>query len=190
VTDPSGIDPLVEGPRTRLRALHPSEYRTVFAWYNDPELVSPFDRFSLDTFEGFVQDVESASDDPRSLAPRFVIERREDGRLLGLLGHFTPHPVLSTVEVWYVMGAREERGKGYGSEAVRLLVDHLFRVLPIERVGAVCDAENVPSVHLLERVGLSLEGTLHRALFHHAVWHDVRVYGVTRSAWASRPTSA
>lgn len=179
----------IEGPQVRLRVPRPEDLPTLFDWYSDPERVSPFDRFATDSFEGFRTEVGEAADSPTSLAPRFVVERREDGRLLGCVGHYRAHPVLTILDVWYMMGEPAERGKGYGSEAVGLLLDHLFRTEPVERVGATCAVENVASIRLLEKLGFRREGTLASTLFHHGRWHATHVYGLTRSAWAERSRS-
>jgi len=181
--------PVLEGLRLRLRPPRPADYLVLFGWYNDPETVAPFDRFSVDSFETFTQSVESSADDPHSLAPRFVVERKADGKILGFVGHYQAHPVLTLTDVWYVLGEKGERGKGFGSEAVGLLVDYLFHAQALERVGATCDVGNEPSARLLKKLGFRGEGTLRRALFHHNEWHDVLVFGVTRSEWAARPRS-
>ncbi|MCI4344641.1 MAG: hypothetical protein L3J87_03330, partial [Thermoplasmata archaeon] len=67
--------PVLEGFRLRLRAPHRPDMMVLFGWYNDPETVAPFDRFSIDSFEEFVAAVDGAPTDPHSLAPRFVVER-------------------------------------------------------------------------------------------------------------------
>ena len=177
---------VLEGPSVRLRPLVPADYPTVFGWYNDPEVVAPYDRFSVDTVDRFVASVESAAADPASLAPRFVVERRETPGPIGFVGHYVAHPVLEYVDVWYVLGDRAARGKGYGREAVELLVGHVFATTSVDRVGATCDVENVPSYRLVEGLGFRREGTLRSALFHHGRWHDIYVYGVTRTEWSAR----
>jgi len=181
---------VLEGSLVRLRPLAPADYPDVFAWYNDPEIVAPFDRFSVDTFDEFARAVADAARDPSSLAPRFVVERRSEAGAIGVVGYYRAHPVLEYVDVWYVLGSREARGHGYGREAVGLLVDHVLRAVSVERVGATCDVTNEPSFRLLEGLGFRREGTLRSALFHHSAWHDVFVYGITRGEWASRPRSA
>jgi len=181
---------VLEGTTVRLRPVAPPEYPVVFEWYNDPEVVSPFDRYVTDTYDAFVASVEGAGRDPTSLAPRFAIERRAERDLVGVVGHYRAHPVLEYVDVWYVLGERRARGHGIGREAVGLLVDHLFRTETVERIGATCDIENVPSSRLLERLGFRREGTLRSALFHHGRWHDVHVYGITRADRASPPARA
>ncbi len=172
---------VLDGPRVRLRPLTPTDLEAVFAWYNDPEIVAPYDRFSTDTFESFRASVAAADGDPGSLAPRFVVATRTPEAVVGVVGHYRAHPVLEYTDVWYVLGRREARGKGLGKEAVGLLVEHLFATGSLERVGATCDVENLPSVRLLEGLGFRREGTLRSALFHHGRWHDVHVYGLTRS---------
>jgi RimJ/RimL family protein N-acetyltransferase len=175
------------GATVRLRPLTSHDYPLLFGWYNDPEVVAPYDRFSVDTMESFVASVESAAGDPRSLAPRFVVERVDHPGPIGFVGHYEAHPVLEYVDVWYVLGDRTQRGKGYGREAVRLLVDHLFGSTPVERVGATCDVENTASYRLVEGLGFRREGTLRSALFHHGRWHDVLVYGLLREEWVAVP---
>ena len=169
------------GGAVRLRPPEPRDLEGIFAWYNDAEMVAPFDRFATDTFDGFVQSVSSAPIDPVSLAPRYVVETKAPEEVIGVVGHYRPHPVLEFVDVWYIVGKPEARGRGFGREAVGLLVDHLFATERVERVGATCDVENVPSIRLLEGLRFRREGTLRSALFHHGRWHDVHVYGLTRT---------
>lgn len=180
--------PELTGARVRLRPVAPPDLSVLYRWYNDAEVVAPFDRFAIDTFASFESALRAAPNDPRSQAPRFVVEPRDDpGHVVGMVGHYLAHPVLEITDVWYVLGEIAARGKGYGQEAVALMVTHLFASQEHGRIGATCDVENVPSSRLLERIGFRREGTLRAALFHHGRWHDVAVYGITRSEWAARP---
>lgn len=182
--------PVLEGPRVRLRPVGPEDLKRTFAWYNDPEIVAPFDRFSVDTFDEFERSVHEATDDPTSLAPWFVVALKEGDLPIGFVGHYIPHPVLEMIDVWYVLGDPAARGKGYASEAVGLLLTHLFDTTPLPRMGATVDVENRPSVALLERLGFTREGVLRSALFHHARWHDIAVYGIMRDEWGAKARPA
>ena len=177
---------VLEGRSVRLRPPETRDLEGILAWYNDAEAVAPFDRFSVDTFEELARAVEAAPSDPGSLAPRFVVETKNPEQVVGVVGHYRPHPVLELLDVWYVLGRREARGRGLGREAVGLLVDHLFSTTTVQRLGATCDVENAPSVRLLEALGFRREGTLRVALFHHGRWHDVHVYGLTRAERLAR----
>ena len=177
-------------PRIELTAVSPEMWEPIYRWYQDPELVAPFDRYEPEDFESFVRSVEGAGSDPRSLAPRYAIVLRDGRQVVGCAGYYLAHPVLEYVDVWYLLGEPTARGRGYGREAVRALIGAVFAESPVERVGATCDADNAPSYRLLASLGLEREGTLRSALFHHGRWHDVYVYGTTRSAWARAVPSA
>lgn len=175
----------LEGASVRLEAIDRARAERIHRWYEDPELVAPYDRYEPEGFLEFQESLDAAEGDPRSLAPRFAVVRRADGLLVGCVGYYLAHPVLEYVDVWYVMGEPKARGQGLGSEAVSLLVGHIFASTSVARVGATCDVENVPSTRLLEKIGMRREGTIRSALFHHARWHDVLLYGITREEWAS-----
>ena len=177
----------LRGPRVSLRPPAPEDLPLLFRWLNDPDAIAPWDRFEVDSFDALRDALREAPSDPRSLAPRFLLTQGKgvDGRPIGVVGFFTSYTALDTVDVWYAICLPEERGKGYGSEAVGLLADYVFSHRPVERVGATSDVENPASWKLLERLGFQREGTLRRALFHHGGWHDVAVYGLTREEWAA-----
>lgn len=184
------VDGSLDGPRVRLRPVRAEDARRTFGWYNDPEIVAPYDRFSVDTFDEFERALKEAPGNPASLAPRFVVALKEDDAPIGFVGHYVPHPVLETLDVWYVIGDPRARRKGYATEAVGLLLRHLFDTRPFPRIGATCDVENQPSVALLERLGFSREGVMRSALYHHARWHDIAFYGIMRADWvAARPVA-
>ena len=177
------------GRRVRLRPPMESDLPVLTRWFVDPELVAPFDRFAYDAPEALAASIRGAPAEPGSLAPRYVIEPLAGGAPVGCVGHYVAHPVLAILDVWYLIGDPAARGQGYGSEAVALLVDELFATTAYERVGATCDVANLASSKLLERLGFRREGTYRAGLHHHAAWHEVAVYGITRPEWAARARS-
>ena len=179
----------LEGARIRLRPPAEADLPTVAGWFSDPELVAPFDRYGWDRFDTLAEGIRRAPEDPTSLAPRYLIESRAGGAPLGCVGHYRAHPVLAILDVWYLVAAPTARGAGVGTEAVALLADHLFATTAFARIGATCDVENVASAKLVQRLGFHREGTLRSGLYHHGRWHDVAVFGVTRSDWQHRPAT-
>jgi RimJ/RimL family protein N-acetyltransferase len=53
-------------------------------------------------------------------------------------------------------------GKGFATEAAQAIIEWLFSIPSIWRVWATCDTENLASARVLEKAGLSREGTLRR----------------------------
>ena len=85
-----------------------------------------------------------------------------DGRYLGGAGLHDPDWELRAFEVGYWLRA-SALGRGYVTEAVRLLVDLAFGPLGARRVRLRCDARNGASRRVAERVGFVLEGRLRNA---------------------------
>jgi len=74
----------------------------------------------------------------------------------------------------------EHRGRGYGTTAQRLLVQHLLRYTPANRLEAQTDAENLAEQTALERIGFRREGLLRGVRFRHGKWRDMAIYGLLR----------
>jgi RimJ/RimL family protein N-acetyltransferase len=76
--------------------------------------------------------------------------------------------------------APEVRGRGYGSEAQRLLVRYLFAHTQVNRVEATTEITNVGEQRALEKAGFTREGILRGATFRAGRWHDQVIYSVLR----------
>jgi [ribosomal protein S5]-alanine N-acetyltransferase len=68
--------------------------------------------------------------------------------------------------------AQSETGKGYASEAVRVILQKAFSELKLMRVEATAHAENVGSHRVLERNGFTQFGRSTNSFELNGVWHD------------------
>ncbi len=59
---------------------------------------------------------------------------------------------------------RRVQGQGLAGEAVRQAIQLVFEFTPVPRIVGIADARNLPSIRLLERVGMHKEGE-HEAVF-------------------------
>lgn len=80
--------------------------------------------------------------------------------------------------------ARQHHGSGYATEALRRLLDYLFAELNLHRVRAICDADNLASARLLERIGLRREGHFIENIWFKGRWGSEYSYAVLRREWA------
>jgi RimJ/RimL family protein N-acetyltransferase len=74
----------------------------------------------------------------------------------------------------------EARGKGYGTEAQRLLVRYLFAHTRVNRIQATTRVENIPEQRALEKAGFTREGVLRGIVFQNGRWRDGVLYSVLR----------
>ena len=77
---------------------------------------------------------------------------------------------------------KSARGKGYGIEAVALVIDFAFQHLNARRIWASCDARNDASIRLLERCGLRREAELkNQCTDHRGSLRNTLIYAITES---------
>lgn len=69
-------------------------------------------------------------------------------------------------------------GKGYATEAARAALAYAFTELHAHRVSAYCHVDNLASIHVMERIGMRLEGRLRERILLNGEWFDELVYGV------------
>jgi RimJ/RimL family protein N-acetyltransferase len=79
-----------------------------------------------------------------------------DGRVIGDCGMHSAEGPSSDVEIGYGLAA-PQRGRGYGTEAVRLLSDWLLDQPSVRAIVAEVDPDNVPSRRVLEKAGFVQE---------------------------------
>jgi RimJ/RimL family protein N-acetyltransferase len=75
----------------------------------------------------------------------------------------------------------EFRGRGYGTLAQRLLVEHLFDATELDRVEASTDVDNLAEQRSLEKAGFQREGILRGAQLRGGLRRDIVHYGFLRT---------
>jgi RimJ/RimL family protein N-acetyltransferase len=76
-----------------------------------------------------------------------------------------------------------ERKKGYGTEAVQLMVDYLFLSKDLVRIQAMVDVRNKASQRVVEKSGFQREGKIRKCLFNRGEWKDYCLYSILRQEW-------
>ncbi len=77
-------------------------------------------------------------------------------------------------------------GQGYAAEAASRLLDYLFAELHLHRVRAICDIENLASAHVLERLGMRLEGNFVENVWYKGNWGSEFLYAILDREWQIR----
>jgi RimJ/RimL family protein N-acetyltransferase len=81
--------------------------------------------------------------------------------------------------------ARSAWGKGYATEAARLIISHGFHSLGIHRIWARCDSENEASLRVLEKLGMRREGLAKHDCQIRGEWRNTYLYAVLVDEWES-----
>jgi RimJ/RimL family protein N-acetyltransferase len=104
-----------------------------------------------------------------------------DGRLVGDVQARRDSLPTGVFELGIGLFEEDDRGKGYGREAVALLSGYLFESCAAHRIQLSTDIANLPMRRVVEALGFRLEGIMR------GFWpeldgpHDYAIYGLTRN---------
>jgi len=161
----------VEAANVELAPLRPEDSPVLFEWINDRALVlhsAPYRPVSREEHERWFATVRTRSD-----VRIFGIRLRADGRLIGSCQLNGIHPVHRSAELQIRIGEADARGRGFGTDATRLLLRFGFDELDLHRIYLQVFATNEPARRLYERVGFRSEGVLREAAWIADEWVDV-----------------
>ena len=116
----------------------------------------------------------------------FVTCLLEDDRAVGTGGLFDLDLANGSAGLGLSIGDPADRGHGYGSDVLRILLTFGFGQLRLERVWLDVLATNPGAQRIYERVGFALEGTLRRAAFREGRHVDVGRMAILADEWRAR----
>ena len=175
---------MIQGKRTRLRAMERADLPRFVAWLNDPEVTAGlllYPTLSMDQEEQWYQ---RNLERPREEQP-FIIEVcvGENWLPIGDVGLHNLNWKDRQAEVGIVIGEKAYWGQGYGSDAMRLILRHAFNNLNLHRVVLQVFADNPRAVRSYEKVGFTHEGRLREDVFKNGRYIDVLIMSILRSEW-------
>lgn len=171
-------------PRLRLREFVAGDWPAVLAYQRDPRYLrfQEWEDRTPEAVQAFVQMfVDHQRAHPRSKF-QLAITLREGGALIGNCGVRLNEPGGYDAETGYEL-APKHWGRGYATEAARAMLDFGFGTLGLHRIMAYCVAENSASAHVLEKLGMKLEGRLRECWRIKGQWHDNLMYAVLEHEW-------
>ncbi len=111
----------------------------------------------------------------------FVVE--VDGLVVGRCGLMGIDPTHRTAMLGIGIGDPAYWGRGYGREAVRLLLDYAFRLRNLRRVWLWVHADNERAIRAYRACGFLEEGRLREHVWSNGRYVDAVYMGVLRDEW-------
>jgi RimJ/RimL family protein N-acetyltransferase len=174
----------MEGALVRLRGLEKSDLDAIMKWVNDEEvkqflgagpLTYPVSRMQE---ENFIEFANRPADDRKT----FAIETLA-GEYLGGIDFHTINWIDRFAEIGIVIGDKRFWGKGYGTDAMRVMLRLAFDKMGLHRVWLRVFAFNERAIASYEKCGFRREGVLREQRFWGGKYHDVLVMGLLESEY-------
>ncbi len=170
---------MLEGELCRLRAPERNDLPTFVKWFNDYEVTE----FLLLGPPMSMESEERWYDGLLNREGKVFSVDTLDGKLIGNVG--IQHIDFSDrkADIGIVIGEKDFWSKGYGTDALRVLVGYLFDELNMERVQLFADSRNKRALACYKKVGFKQEGLMRHDRWKDGVYVDDVMMSILRTDW-------
>lgn len=171
-------NPFQIGERLYLRPWSPDDAPQVTSWMNDPQVWSNLAQHRPKTQASIEKFLEQKTQSETDVL--FFIAHRETDALLGCCGlhHLDLRNRSATLGMY--LGDPTGRGKGYGTEALRLVVRYAFDTLNLHRIELDVYEDNPQAIRCYEKAGFVREGLKRQHTFRNGRWTNTVIMAVLR----------
>lgn len=149
---------LLLGERIRLRALEPQDVATLYQWENDTAIwvasntQVPFSKFVLEQYIA-----ASHLDLHTNKQLRLMITTKE-GLDVGAIDLFDFDSQHQRAGIGILVAEKIDRGKGYATEALNLLIQYCFTQLHLHQLYCNITIDNEASIQLFKKHNFAITG--------------------------------
>jgi|HigsolmetaGSP12D_1036236.scaffolds.fasta_scaffold01533_5 RimJ/RimL family protein N-acetyltransferase len=173
--------PRLIGERIMLREYRREDLVPMRQWVNDPEIVGFLsDIFLYPHALEATQDFLDAMLEGRPDSRGFVIADRSTELYIGQINLDSIDWKNRVGTIGIVIGSAQHHGLGYGTEAMRLLIDYSFRELNLNRLELSVYDFNERAYRCYRKCGFREEGRLREKLYRNGRYVDVIQMGLLR----------
>jgi [ribosomal protein S5]-alanine N-acetyltransferase len=173
--------------RLILRPHRADDWAAVAAYANHPDVLRyrPDDIRSSVQMQAHLQHLVTLQQHEPRTRYHFAIILSATDCLIGWCGLSLSDDARQIAELGYDLD-RAYWGKGYMTEAAQALVDWGFRSLQLHRIVAECHPENMASMRVMQKLGMTYEGHLRENVWVKGMWWDTIVYAILEQDWRGK----
>ena len=175
----------IEGEKVVLRRHVADNVAAFRRWYSDPEVA----RLARYQDTPMREDEVNRFFQVRALGPdslTMAIHERSTDRLIGTCAFSQLDGENGSAMYHITIGEKDTWGRGYGTEATRLMVDHAFRTLGLHRVALSVFEFNERAIRAYAACGFLTEGRAREAVWRDGRWWDELSMSVLAPEWHAR----
>ena len=176
---------MLKGKKVLLRPITTSDLPLSLKWFNDPEVIQYLLAYLPMSEIGERKWIENLYTKDPATDIVFIIESIEKkGNIpIGTCGLHTINWKDHNAEVGIAIGEKNYWSRGFGTEALTLLIDYGFKQLNLHRLYAAAIEFNEKSIKTQKKIGFKVEGCRKEAIFKNGKYWNMIVTGLLRSNW-------
>lgn len=156
---------------------------SISIWHRNSEYLrlldsDPARQYSKTATKKWIEEIELSQNETS-----FVMQCIEDGKILGEIGLGGFAGRFTNAFVGLGVGDPEYWGKGYGTDAMRVILKYAFEILNLHRVSLNVFEYNPRAIRSYENCGFKHEGRLREFLSREGKRWDLLFMGITKKEW-------
>jgi RimJ/RimL family protein N-acetyltransferase len=174
---------MLNGKLVRLREYRKEDIPLKYSYINDPDVLKYLEPgipypVTLNEELKWFESISAFRD-----SYRFAIETMAESHYIGDCGINSIDWKNSIASVAIFIGNGAYRSKGFGTEAMRLLLDFTFNQVNINKIRLGVYSFNERAIKSYEKCGFRVEGILRQEIFREGKYHDVIAMGILRDEY-------
>ena len=109
-----------------------------------------------------------------------------DGNVIGETGLLRMFPAWHQTDLTIIIPDPEMRNKGYGTEAIRIMLDMAFNEYDMHRVSIGVVGLNTDALEFYKKIGFRQEGILEEAYFYNNEYSDFVMMRILSREWKEK----
>jgi RimJ/RimL family protein N-acetyltransferase len=158
------------GEHLYLSPINPDEVDSYLKWMNeDKKLALYFSQYPL--MVASKSDLNWLYEPPKNIQ-RYAIVLLDSDTLIGVVSLQNIDHLNRNAYIGIFIGGEEHRGKGYGAEAIRLLLNYGFKTMNMHSINLTVHADNYAAIECYKKVGFREVGRLPEVFFMNGKYVD------------------
>lgn len=177
--------PFIAGNSIHLRGIEKTDLERMARWSNDSEVTQymvmgtvPNSGPIYCSWKSVYEEYELLQESEKDVV--FAIIEKVSGDMIGLVGLYNISWIPRHAELRIVIGEKDCFGRGYGTEAIMLVVKYAFEKLNLNKVHLGVNANNVRAIKAYKKAGFVEEGVLRDYIYRNGRYYDAMMMCVIR----------
>lgn len=151
-----------------LRPFQKEDVDFFYKWYNDSDTRAKIGEVYPTSFDKAEKMIDRTDKD----SVWFTIVRKSDDKIIGETGLLRMFFAWSTTDLSIIIPDEEDQHKGYGKQAINLMMDYAFGYLNFNRIAIGVVGFNENALKFYEKVGFKKEGIQEEGYYYNYKYYD------------------
>lgn len=174
---------MTSSAKLTLTKIEKKDMPALYTWFADETFLQYYDYMPPIPQSAAEVDKTISDYNNQDTAEVFAIRLGEDGHIIGLAGFDDIIKPNGVATLFIGIGNTADRGRGYGRQALELLIDYGFKTLDLHRIQLQVLEFNQAAIRLYEKAGFVREGVLREFLIREGRRYDLIMYGLLKKEW-------